>query len=319
MKNAFYVSAFLLLGLLSACSEVDYSGTDIAGSKLTVQGVIHSPLTRASGTTWDNGDRIGVSVSGLSDYSSDTNIPYYYDGTDFKAEEGSAIYIKGSSEQTVIAYYPYYGEKNTEVTPAAISTASSKQTTAGQKTIDYLYATASVTRDNPSAAFSFSHVMSMLNLVFNLEDGGTKAVGTVDFTLSGLILDGTFNPQTGVVAPNENGSPTDLVLSTSGASASLILLPQTASSVKIAIEYNGKSYSGTFSTLNLSDGYKYDFQVSINGSTENPTLQITAHGINDWNPGEGGNVVVDESVTEAGATAGNPAWGAGTGGNVTSN
>ena len=59
------------------CSSYDYSGDDIVGVKAAISGTITEVVekSRTVGTTWTDGDRIGVTCE------DDVNISYKYTGT----------------------------------------------------------------------------------------------------------------------------------------------------------------------------------------------------------------------------------------------
>lgn len=63
-----------------------------------------APATRASGTTWTGGDRIGITdIGNDSQYG---NVPFILKNGKFEAE-GKVIYIEDTKTHTFRAYYPY--------------------------------------------------------------------------------------------------------------------------------------------------------------------------------------------------------------------
>ena len=74
------------------CSSYDYSGDDIVGVKAAISGTITEVVekSRTVGTTWTDGDRIGVTCE------DDVNISYKYTGnlSSFAAfDENQSIYL----------------------------------------------------------------------------------------------------------------------------------------------------------------------------------------------------------------------------------
>ena len=103
-KMTKFFALALLAGAMVSCSTEDTASTT-ANGKVAVQftGGI-SVNTRASGTTWDNGDRIGI-----TDIDNDTqygNVPFILKNGKFEAE-GKVIYIEDAKPHTFRAYYPY--------------------------------------------------------------------------------------------------------------------------------------------------------------------------------------------------------------------
>lgn len=115
--------------------------------------------TRASGTTWDNGDRIGI-----TDIDNDTqygNVPFILKNGKFEAE-GKVIYIEDAKTHTFRAYYPYNPMGGIL---AATTDATAQQ---NQPAIDFLFASGA-TGDKSSPVVSFT-------------DKPTKAVKTTPST-----------------------------------------------------------------------------------------------------------------------------------------
>lgn len=78
------------------CSSYDYSGDDIVGVKAAISGTITEVVekSRTVGTTWTDGDRIGVTCE------DDVNISYKYTGnlSSFAAfDENQSIYFREKS------------------------------------------------------------------------------------------------------------------------------------------------------------------------------------------------------------------------------
>lgn len=70
---------------------------------IVINASIGNAVSRASGTTWDNGDRIGI-----TDTDNDTqygNVPFTLKNGKFEAEE-KVIYIEDTETHTSRAYYP---------------------------------------------------------------------------------------------------------------------------------------------------------------------------------------------------------------------
>ena len=101
MKTRFFALATLALAL-AACNNdnENLNGAPVA-ARFTAD---IAPATRAGGTTWDNGDRIGI-----TDIGNDTqygNVPFILKNGKFEAE-GKVIYIEDTKTHTFRAYYPY--------------------------------------------------------------------------------------------------------------------------------------------------------------------------------------------------------------------
>lgn len=324
MKNI-YLMATLALLLFAGCSDEEYSGKDLPGTIAEIRGTINELVTRASETSWAEGDCIGITVVS----GNDINIKYQASGTSgaflpVNAEgEDNTIYLKGSTGVTLNAYYPYTGENGTAPGIIAVNTASDKQTASEQPKIDFLFATGEGSRVSSTVNFSFDHKMSKLVFVFIAGEGTTLA--GLQYTLSGLKLNGTFNTDTGEALTS--GSAEDLAMNVtlpgSGSMlSSLILLPQDIEELGVELEMDGKFYNSKIEDLYMIPGYEYTYNVTINSADgENiPTLTITAASINPWEKENEENITADPIIPGTDVSPSGPSqWGdSGKGGNVTS-
>lgn len=172
MKTRFFALAALALAL-AACNN---DNENLNGDPVAARFIADiAPATRASGTTWDNGDRIGVTDTG-NDTQYD-NVPYILKNGTFEAEE-KVIYIEDTKTHIFRAYYPYDAAGGTL---AATTDATAQQ---NQPAIDFLFASgATGDKNSPEVSFTddhaFHHRMSRITLTFEAGDG-------VDFSVINL-------------------------------------------------------------------------------------------------------------------------------------
>ena len=101
MKTRFFALATLVLALAACNNDNENLNGDPVAARFTAD---IAPATRASGTTWDNGDRIGITdIGNDSQYG---NVPFILKNGKFEAE-GKVIYIEDAKTHTFRAYYPY--------------------------------------------------------------------------------------------------------------------------------------------------------------------------------------------------------------------
>ena len=99
MKIKFFALAALALALAACNNDNEILNGDPVAAQFTADIAL---ATRASGTTWDNGDRIGI-----TDIGNDTrygNVPFILKNGKFEAE-GKVIYIEDAKTHTFRAYY----------------------------------------------------------------------------------------------------------------------------------------------------------------------------------------------------------------------
>jgi len=278
-KMTKFFALALLAGAMVSCSTEDTAPSHQNG-KVAVQftGGI-SVNTRASGTTWDNGDRIGI-----TDIGNDTqygNVPFILKNGKFEAE-GKVIYIEDTKTHTFRAYYPYNAA-------GGILTATTDATAQqNQPAIDFLFASgATGDKNSPVVSFtdktakggednSFHHRMSQITLTFEAGDGVNFSVVKPErYTLDGLLLTGTFNTADGI-ATADNGAQTGeltMNLADGNLTSSIILFPQTVASLPLVVNYKGQEYHATLTMPEgaLQAGNNYTYTVKV----RNKVLEVS--------------------------------------------
>ena len=135
--------------------------------------------------------------------------------------------------------------------------------------------------------------MSRISLTFEAGSGVSfSAIKPESYKLSGLVLEGSFDTETGIAKADENTQAANLTMGLSGAlTSSVILFPQTITSIGLTVNYNGNDYNATLTVPDgaLKAGNNYTWTVTV----RNKDLSIGSAVISDWNPVSGGNVNAD--------------------------
>ena len=294
MKMKFFALAALALALAACNNDNEILNGDPVAAQFTADIAL---ATRASGTTWDNGDRIGI-----TDIGNDTqygNVPFILKNGKFEAE-GKVIYIEDTKPHTFCAYYPYNAAGGIL---AATTDATAQQ---NQPAIDFLFASgATGDKNNPVVSFtdktakggednSFHHRMSQITLTFEAGDGVDFSVVKPErYTLDGLLLTGTFNTADGI-ATADNGAQTGeltMNLADGNLTSSIILFPQTVASLPLVVNYKSQEYHATLTTPEgaLQAGNNYTYTVKV----RNKVLEVSEATIAKWNDIDGGEVDAD--------------------------
>ena len=251
--------------------------------------------TRASGTAWAERDEIGISESRFG-Y---TNVPYRWESGKF-TPTGTIIFFQDDDPTTFSAYYPYDADGGTLT---ATTDATAQQ---NQPAIDFLYATgATASTHNPEVNFtddtdaggtdcSFHHCMSQITLTFKEGSGvDFSTIQPTGYTLSGLMLTGSFDTTTGTAETDDATAAQDLDMTlTNGAlTSSVILFPQTKASIGLSVYYNSQPYTATLTIPDgaLKAGNNYTYTVTV----RNKDLSIESAEITPWNPVSGDDVNAD--------------------------
>lgn len=312
MKTNHVAATIAILLLFPGCSseikESDYNFTGESGMKVTFSAVIENPentvLTRATATSWEMGDLIGITCG-----DKQINVPYEYTGGSgnyFKAiDRTKEIWLMGTEEYNVSAYHPYSGESGSTPEKIAIETTSENQDTEEKRQqLDYLYATAVANRDNPDVQLAFKHVMSRIMLTFKAGEE-IESLSDIDCYITGAKLLGTFDPNTGETAVNEEAeieSVNQVLTASNNHTMVAFLLPQTISSRGVLIEagMNGIYYKVELPTADLPElksGYSYNYTIVADKYNDNPVkLTITDTEIIPWVNNDGGTYNPDPSL-----------------------
>ena len=294
MKTRLFTFAALALAL-SACTNDDENLNNGSVAAVINAEISDAVSTRASGTAWAERDEIGISESRFG-Y---TNVPYRWESGKF-TPTGTIIFFQDDDPTTFSAYYPYDADGGTLT---ATTDATAQQ---NQPAIDFLYATgATASTHNPEVNFtddtdaggtdcSFHHCMSQITLTFKEGSGvDFSTIQPTGYTLSGLMLAGSFDTTTGTAETDDATAAQDLDITlTNGAlTSSVILFPQSTTSIELSVNYNSQPYTATLTIPDgaLKAGNNYTYTVTV----RNKDLSISSATISDWNPVNGGNVNAD--------------------------
>ena len=288
-----FAFAALALSLAACTNDNEVMDNGPVAARINAE-ISNAVATRASGTTWNENDRIGLTGIGTQ-YD---NVPYIMNGGTFK-EDGEPIYFHTTEEVVFRAYYPY--DENGKTLKATTDGEAQKN----QPEIDFLYATgATASTHNPTVNFtdgtkaggkdcSFHHCMSQITLTFVAGDGVSfSAIQPESYTLSGLVLTGSFDTTTGIAKTDDGAQAANLDMPIgSQLTSSVILFPQTVTALPLYVKYNGERYKATLnipeSALQAGNNYTYTVKVRNRG------IEVSQATIAAWNEIDGGEVGAD--------------------------
>lgn len=264
---------------LVSCNEDNYIDEPIAAQISATIG--ESSMSRASDITWDTNDIIGIFMGDR--YS---NVAFATENGD-GIFTGSTMYFRNKQESlNVTAYYPYTGIEGAIPDVIEASTTAERQIPSEQSKFDFLYAVKeNVTGANPDIQLTFSHMMSKLTFVFQNGNDGTDVSKITTCEINGLILDGSFNPATGVCEANTTNAVSPLTLTPTVVNEkelpSLILFPQTVEKVTLKITDNQEqeySCDLPFNNNRLESGNNYKYTIIV----KKTGLVIKKFSIAEW-------------------------------------
>ena len=135
--------------------------------------------------------------------------------------------------------------------------------------------------------------MSQITLTFEAGSGvDFNTIKPTGYTLSGLVLEGSFDTATGTAETDANAQTADLTMELDGVlTSSVILFPQTKASIGLSVYYNSQPYTATLTVPDgaLKAGNNYAWTVTV----RNKDLSIESAEITPWNPVSGDDVNAD--------------------------
>lgn len=262
---------------LASCSHSEYDGPDVAGGKLVVTGSVQQIISRASGAAWDANDEIGVSSTGSCD-----NVKFVTATGDGVFSSTTPVYVLGDGEKVYTAYYPYDAAVNAD-TPSINFTEGK----------DFMWASASVTRENPHAGFVFAHKMAKISITVSDKTQQSTPENT-SMKLDGIAIAGSFNTLTGDVTPSAEKSNVSSAFTLGQPCDFIVPVQDVNSNVSVMLTYNGKTYGGNISMTSLSSGTQYNYTIDLTGADPASELSISSATITDWNKTDEGNINVEE-------------------------
>lgn len=267
----------------SACSKTDIPQGNDESVPVTfysaIRRVSHNdpPLSRASGTEWDDDDHIGIYAfpSGKPwQEAAFLNVDYVNSETGaeglFKAAEAeNAIMLPGNgSKLDFVAYYPYSA---TAITDFNVAVDITDQTDPSR--IDVLYAKAEgQDKTTPEIPLIFYHKLAQLVLSFSSAD---VVLEGMKVSLNDVTTNGWLDLTDGVVKQGADIGEITPVVTTDAtgdtATASAFLLP-------------GQEMTDLTIAVTLADGKKYEWRPSeenelVGGYSHTYTFTLTPGGI----------------------------------------
>ncbi|MFV0507233.1 MAG: fimbrillin family protein [Bacteroidales bacterium] len=255
--------------------------------------------TKASGTSWDAGDAVGIymkEASGELSASCDNavNVKYITTAGDGSfsaaiAEEEIAFPSDGTNVD-FIAYYPYQATLADGAYLIDVSDQSSIPT------IDLLYSN-NVTNVSSSAEvvnLNFKHHLSQLILQITAETA-VGSIADLEISIDGLHTKGLCNLANGAIVTQEQVTTVYPYVSSASADyvvVNALLIPgDKLSSAEITFSLNGTcidSWTPNEQPLESGKKYTYDLKLKANGEVE----EVAPNGsISDW---EEGTEFIDE-------------------------
>lgn len=246
-------------------------------------------LSRASGSSWDAEDKVGISATGGG--TSYSNVQYRV------AEAGASVAFNPVAEaicytadapMSFTAYYPYAETLDNGFIY--------KNTTVTQEDVDFLWSKV----DNrsyseaPVVSFTFRHQMALLDVkVTSDEDLSGQNV-----VVGGLKHDGGFNTATGEAKPKDEAQAQDWTVGSVSGNAfdfSGFIYPQSAD--ELIINVGEQEAQLSLGQNVFQAGYKYTVTATIDDGKINAQITINGNTIEGWKDAAGKIAFIGDAET----------------------
>ena len=271
MRKAYVFAACMLA--LAACNKMPGPGTETNVPKAIR---IAPVMTRATDTSFENNDAIGLTVTRASGAYA-TNSKLTYNGLEFSSDLN--WYPEGSDPATLAAYYPY-----ASAAPASFSVAADQSS--GVSSSDFIAAIKEdVLPSVDAVVMPFRHKLS--KIVVNVRNNA-------GYTLDALVIKGAV--PTAVIAADYSATAdpkaaaADIKAFKSGDSSFEFILPPQTASLTIALTASGNLMQQKLAEATLAAGKKYSISLIVNPSS----MKVVLSGeIDDWE--DGGDLKPDDT------------------------
>ena len=229
---------------------------------------IEPVITRATATSFENNDAIGLTITRASGVYA-ANKKFTYNGLEFASDLD--WYEDVSDPATLAAYYPY-----ADATPSSFSVALDQSSGLASSDLIASYKENVLPTAN-AVTMPFTH--RLVKVVFDVYNKS-------DYTLDGLVVKGAA-PKAALAADftaTGSGAAADIKAFKSGQSTYEVILPPQTASLTLALTTSGKEMEAKLAEATLEPGKKYTVSVAVGESTMKILLSAE---IEDWlNGGE---------------------------------
>lgn len=228
---------------------------------------IEGMKTRLSGTTWEEGDAIGVYMklagASLDSSAPERNVPYSYNAEtgefEPKDEKGTIYFPFTGDRVDFIGYYPYRDPVNDFTLPIDLSVQSK------QSAIDLMYAdnVKDVNEDHANVRMIFSHKLS--KIVMQVEHYRGIELEDLSVIITSVPVTGSFDLKSGNLTVDSTTTDVACSVNKDCTLAEAILMP-------------GTDLSGSelwFVTGEGAEAYKVDLDTLFTPGSLSPSTQYT--------------------------------------------
>lgn len=302
IQNLIYMGILSTL-VLAGCKTNDDNSTWSGSDGIVFNSYIGSH-TRASGSSWGNGDEVGIYMTGAGagiDAATAVNKKYLAQTNGILTPESKteAIYYPETGNADFVAYYPYSSSVADNIVAVNVSNQSKPEA------IDLLYSNnAKNIANGATVSLGFTHQLSLVTIDLKNTDGTIPSLNGTTVSMGGMNTQASFDLDGGVltVSPQSSEPTLDMymVAGQNGTmKAQAIVLPTKATGssqtqMVLTFKLDGMTFEYTVSDISAFEGgkeYLYTADLSINNGK--PTVKMGNATITDWVTVPGGDINVD--------------------------
>lgn len=237
-------------------------------------------LSRASGSSWDAEDKVGISATGGG--TSYSNVQYQVAGAGASVAfnpVAEAICYTADATMSFTAYYPY-----TETLDKGFIY---KNTTETQEGVDFLWSGVNNRpySEAPVVSFTFRHQMALLEVQVTSDDDLSRQ----NVVIGGLKHDGGFNTATGEAKPKTEAKAQDWTVGTAVSGKKFefsgFIYPQDAN--ELAVKIGEQEAKLSLGQNMFQAGYKYTVTATIDNGKISAQITINGNTIKGWEDAAG--------------------------------
>lgn len=289
--------------LLAACSKDDLDAN--RSMAVQIDPTIADPAlfpkasTRVTDTDFENGDKIGVTITMTADNSAFfTNKEFTFDGTNFTAPS-TLWYEDVNATSSIFAYHPYQAGSSI---PTEFSVLSD-QNGANYAKSDLIIGVKTGVKPEKKVDVTFKHKMT--RLIIRVTNGTESDV--TEILIKGAVGTGTIDATTGVFAAKADAATIDVKAceQTKNQLYYALLVPQNAVKLETSVTTSdGKTRTYTLATTDLVSGTNRELKMNIMPKD----MEVILGGvIENW--ADGGEIEIDSSGESEEPTTPTITWG----------
>ncbi len=255
-----YIYAALALVVLASCNKIEeLEPTQSPQDDVILLGA--AAATRASDSSWAQGDKIGVFMNSSNSSSLGSladNVLYTASNSGSSTELSSStpLYYPQSGNVDIYAYYPYSSSYDGLIDVSDQSDLSK---------IDFMVAHVDdVAKSRDLIDLNFKHMLAKINITIKGEGAiTTDRLKALTCDAHNIKSKARYSQSEGLVATSEYASAFGVAVAANGQSAELLVVPDMTIPI---FAFTVQGY-GTFQvyakTVTFKSGYTYDYEVTL--------------------------------------------------------